>query len=218
MRELLVYRHPLTESNCYILARDGACVVIDPNDPVEVPALLLGRGWRPELVLLTHEHCDHMAGLEALRQQWPQSRVLCSEACDRGIQDPKRNMSQRMEVYLAFQGKTGVSYPPFVCRPADETFEAFYTMAWRGHRLRCVSLPGHTPGSICVFWDEKILFSGDYLLPGQEVILRLPGGSRADYETVTLPFLAALPPGLEVCPGHGDSFTLTGKELRGDDP
>ncbi len=218
MVQRVVYAHPLTESCCYVLAEGEACVVIDPNDPVEIPALLTAQGWQPELILLTHEHCDHMAGLEALREKWPRATVLCSERCSLGIQDKRLNMSQRMEVYLAFQGKAGVSYPPFVCRPADRTFGDTYMTEWRGHRLHCVAAPGHTPGSTCILWDERILFSGDYLLPGQEVILRLPGGSQEDYERVTRPFLAGLPQGLEVCPGHGACFILSGKELGGHEP
>lgn len=56
------------------------------------------------------------------------------------------------------------------------------------------------------------LFSGDYLIPGEEVILRLPGGSETDYRAVTEPILRGLPPGLRICPGHGEPYILTGKE------
>ena len=74
--------------------------------------------------------------------------------------------------------------------------------------MRCVPLPGHTPGSAGIFLDEAALFSGDYLL-AEETVLRLPGGSPEDYERVTRPFLAALPRGLAVWPGHGEGYTLT---------
>ena len=62
---------PLTESNCYLLGENGRAVVIDPNHPRGPLELLERLGWKPELILLTHEHCDHMAGLEALRRRWP---------------------------------------------------------------------------------------------------------------------------------------------------
>ena len=51
-----------------------------------------------------------------------------------------------------------------------------------------------------------------YLIPGEEVILRLPGGSETDYRAVTEPILRGLPPGLRICPGHGEPYILTGKE------
>ena len=209
MLELERQTDPLTESNCYLLGEGGGAVVIDPNDPVRVSARLEELGWTPELILLTHEHCDHMAGLEALRERWPQAVVVTSEACSAGIQSKRLNMTQLMEVYLTFRGKTGVSYPPFVCRPADRTYGDTWETVWRGHRLQCTALPGHTPGSAGIFLDGTTFFSGDYLIPGEEVILRLPGGSADDYNAHTKPFLDNLAPGLQICPGHGAPFTLT---------
>lgn len=206
--ELIVRTEPLAGSNCYLLGEAGRCVVIDPGDPAGPLQLLETLGWSPELVVLTHEHCDHMAGLEALRTRWPGLAVLASEKCSANLQSPRLNMSAMMEVYLTFHGKPGVRYPPFACRPAGLTYSDAYEHLWRGHRLRCVPLPGHTPGSAGVFWDETEFFSGDYLLPNEETVLRLPGGSEADYMAVTLPFLHGLPKGLLVHPGHGASYRL----------
>lgn len=206
--ELERLTQPLAESNCWLLAEDGHAVVIDPNDPKGPLELLERRGWDPELILLTHEHCDHMAGLEALRGRFPGARVVASEACSAGLGSTRLNMTAMMEVYLTFRGKPGVSCTPFTCAPADVTYHAPLELDWRGHRLRCVPLPGHTPGSAGIFWDEDVFFSGDYLIPGEEVILRLPGGDRETYLTRTKPFLDALPAGLRVCPGHREAFVL----------
>lgn len=208
MARLLTWTEPLSGSNCYLVEEGGGCLVVDPNDPRGPLSVLEERGWTPELVLLTHEHCDHMAGLEALRERWPQAKTIATAACSANLQNTRLNMSAMMEVYLTFHGKPGVRYPPFVCRAADTVYTQAYTTCWRGHSVRCVPLPGHTPGSAGIFLDETTLFSGDYLL-AEETVLRLPGGSREDYERVTKPFLAALPRGLTVRPGHGESYTLT---------
>ena len=207
---------PLTESNCYLLGENGRAVVIDPNHPRGPLELLERLGWKPELILLTHEHCDHMAGLEALRRRWPGVPAAATAACSANLQDKRLNMTQRMEVYLTFRGKPGVSYPPFVCAPAELPYEGRWETVWQGHRLQCEALPGHTPGSAGIFLDGVTFFSGDYLLPGEKVILRLPGGSKTDYLARTRPFLAQLPPGLRVCPGHGAPYTLTGEEWSQD--
>ena len=197
---------PLTESNCYLLEEDGACLCIDPNLPKVAEEVLPRLGWKPELVLLTHEHCDHMAGLAALREKYPEARVLATARCNEGIQNSRLNMSRIMEVYLHFNGHPNQKYAPFVCQPADEVIEDRAEFAWRGHHVRFVPLPGHTPGSSGIFMDQDVFFSGDYLLPDREVVLRLPGGNEEEYEKITKPFLDAIPKGYRICPGHGKRF------------
>ena len=80
---------------------------------------------------------------------------------------------------------------------------------WGGPGRGCTARPGPAPGRSGIFLDGTTFFSGDYLIPGEEVILRLPGGSADDYNTHTRPFLDNLAPGLQICPGHGAPFTLT---------
>lgn len=197
---------PLTESNCYVLAEGSSCVIIDPGESEKLLRLLAEKGWKPELLLLTHEHCDHMAGLEPLRDRFPEACFAATALCDEGVRNTRLNMSRIMEVYLHFRGKPGIHYDPFVCRPADRILEPHAVLSWRGHTLRFVPLPGHTPGSTGIFVDDEVFFCGDYLIPGEEPILRFPGGDREAYEAMTAPVLDALPHGLRICPGHGEPF------------
>ena len=208
MPQMVISVDPLTESNCYILAEEKKCVVIDPGESGRLFRTLEERGWEPELILLTHEHCDHMAGLDALRERYPHARFAATKICNDGIRNTRLNMSRIMEVYLYFRGKPGIHYDPFVCRPADEIIGEDAQILWRGHTLRIVSMPGHTPGSTGIFLDEKVFFSGDYLIPDEEPLLRFPGGDAESYEKITEPFLRSLPAGLHICPGHGEPFVL----------
>ena len=208
MLQTVISADPLTESNCYILAEENKCVVIDPGEYERLFQILEEHGWEPELILLTHEHCDHMAGLDALRDRYLQARFAATKVCNDGIQNTRLNMSRIMEVYLYFRGKSGIHYDPIVCRPADEIIEENEQLSWRGHTLRLVPMPGHTPGSVGIFLDERMFFSGDYLIPDEEPLLRFPGGDTDSYERVTEPFLNSLPAGIRVCPGHGDPFNL----------
>jgi len=199
---------PLTESNCYILAEEGRCVIIDPGESEGLFRILEKNCLEPDLILLTHEHCDHMAGLEALRQKYPRARFPATALCDAGIRNTRLNMSRMMEVYLFFRGKPGIHYDPFVCREADEIIPEDAVLRWRGHSFRFVPLPGHTPGSSGIFLDENIFFCGDYLIPGEEPIVRFPGGDAEAYEKITRPFLDSLPRGTVICPGHREKFIL----------
>ena len=211
MLQTVISVDPLTESNCYILAEDKKCVVIDPGESVHLLTTLDEHGWEPELILLTHEHCDHMAGLDALREAYPQAHFAAAKNCNDGIQNTRLNMSRIMDVYLYFRGKPGIHFDPIVCRPADEIIEENAQLSWRGHTLRLVPMPGHTPGSVGIFLDEKAFFSGDYLIPGEEPLLRFPGGDADSYEKITQPILRSLPAGIRVYPGHGEPFKLQKK-------
>ena len=51
---------PVTESNCYVIREEDKCMIIDPNDFTAIRELLQKWGLMPGLVLLTHEHCDHI--------------------------------------------------------------------------------------------------------------------------------------------------------------
>ena len=118
----------LTTSNCYILTQHNHTIIIDPNIFSSIDTYLIRHHSKPDLVILTHEHCDHISGLNELREKYPIS-VIASTHCSQGIQDPTANMTRIMESYLYFQsqGKTLVTYPKFTCKPADICFEDRYT-------------------------------------------------------------------------------------------
>lgn len=103
MLTMSTHRDSLTESNSYVLRCDNEALIIDPND-AEALANMLG-GARLTTIMLTHEHCDHIAGLSILRQEWPQAEVIASKACSNALDNVGLNMSRMMSVYLAFQGK-----------------------------------------------------------------------------------------------------------------
>jgi glyoxylase-like metal-dependent hydrolase (beta-lactamase superfamily II) len=76
-------------------------------------------------------------------------------------------------------------------------------------RLRTITTPGHTPGSICFRLEDKpLLFSGDTLFPGG------PGNTKTDlgdFDTIIESIdrrLFTLPPDLLVLPGHGADTTI----------
>ena len=66
---------PLTESNCYIFTSGSSALLIDPNNADLINTYAAEHHLVPEYVLLTHEHCDHIAGLNDLRSRWTLSVV-----------------------------------------------------------------------------------------------------------------------------------------------
>lgn len=205
---------PTTNSNCYIIEDGIHALIIDPNNFSLINAYIKARRLSPEWVLLTHEHCDHISGLNELRQHYS-FKVIAQAACSLGIQDKTLNMTRIMETYLYFKsnGTVLTSYPKFTCKPAELTFDKTYHWHWFTHQFTFLPAPGHTPGSTCILVNNTVLFSGDYFIPGEDVITRLPGGDAVIYEKIGKNILRALPENLRVYPGHGDTFFLT-KEVK----
>lgn len=202
-----------TGSNCYIIEENQKVIVIDPNQEDRLKMLIDQHKWDVKEIFLTHEHCDHIKGLNSLRN-YCNAPVVAQEECSKGMQDSVRNMSRIMGTYLYFKNKVIEEYEPFVCGEADVTFLKERFWCFEGHELRAVSLPGHTPGSSCLILDKTRLFSGDYLLPGETAVTRLPGGNTEDYEEITKPKLRKFPLGMFVYPGHGECFSLNEEVMK----
>lgn len=204
---------PVTESNCYVIREENSCMIIDPNDFQAIRGMLQKCNTMPKLVLLTHEHCDHIGGLNELRKAYP-AIVAATEACSEGIGNKTRNMSRMMETFLYFKSgeKKFVHYPPFQCEKADLTFNECLCCKFATKELQLIPLPGHTPGSMVIRYDG-CLFCGDYLLPGDKVVTRLPGGDGDAYKRYAKPWLKAIPDGTWIFPGHGEPFQMN-REVR----
>ncbi len=200
---------PLTDSNCYLIEEEGHVLIIDPNQKEEITDIVKKHQWVIDYVLLTHEHCDHMQGLNNLRRTY-KFQVIAQEKCSKNLGNRIKNMSGMMGTYLYFKSgqKEIISYDPVICDPADLTFCHQYELLWKGHRLEFTSVPGHTEGSCCIRMDQNTLFSGDYLLPGGEDHTIFPGGSKEDYERYAKPWLSNLENGLHIYPGHGKDYIL----------
>ena len=176
------------QTNCYILAQGDRCLVIDPGEEADkVLGFLEKQGLTLEAILLTHGHFDHVGAVKTLAAETDCRVYLCQEE-------------------LALPG-------------AMTAGPLFYTDFYKeGDRLTLAGLsfevlhtPGHTPGSVCLRFDEH-LFSGDTLFAGSCGRTDFPGSSPRDM-VCSLSRLAKLEDHLRVYPGHGSSTTI-GEEKR----
>lgn len=203
------------DSNSYLLEEEGHVIIIDGCSGAELIRLIRSREWTVDQLLLTHEHFDHIWYLEELRKVFGMPVVAC-ELCSQRIQDVKANLSNIADVLYYF--KTGIvregRSESFTCGPADITYDDEMEMEWRGHSLLFQRLPGHSPASTIITLDpgrpESVVFTGDYLIQGEEEILRLKDGSPEDYEAAARPVLEQIPAGTMICPGHGPMYRMGG--------
>ena len=204
MIEIRRYVSSLLSSNMYVVAEGDHAIVIDPFDDTSP-----GDGLIIDYIFLTHEHYDHISGVNAWKEK-TQAPVLCSKPCSENIQNPKKNLANHFREFCELQtwmdlDEIPPSNPEYICS-ADESFLDELTVSWQGHAFELFEIPGHSLGSIGIMLDGTDFFSGDSLMENCEIELRMPGGSRKKWEAIGKKKLEGLPDGIRVWPGHFDSF------------
>jgi len=181
-----------SENNCNSFLIDGAKkILVDPGHRhlfQHVKRGLAQIETTPEqidVVLVTHGHPDHleMVGAFGPATQWAMSRV-------------------DYEFVMKYIGShMKLPGPAFFLQEGD--------LAIGDKDFRVILTPGHSPGSICLYWPEKkALFTGDVVFSQSIGRTDLPGGSGKHLKE-SISRLAELD--VEVlCPGHGD--VVAGRE------
>ena len=148
-------------------------------------------------ILATHGHLDHLWGAAWATEQW-HTPVLMHEA--------DIPMAQAMQTQYNLFGIRATPQP-FPIEPLNSQLSTFNS------QLSILHTPGHTPGSICLYWqEEKVLISGDTLFRMGYGRTDLPGGDMGQMID-SLRRLFTLPDDTRVYPGHGDCTTI-GAEKR----
>ena len=144
-------------------------------------------------IVATHGHLDHLWGAKWATERW-QTPVLMHEA-----DIPMARAMQDQYTLFGIPGK-------------PEPFPINSLTAEGG--LSVLPTPGHTPGSVCLYWPaEKLLLSGDTLFCMGYGRTDLPGGSYADL-IESIRTLFDLPSDVIVYPGHGESTTIGAETHR----
>lgn len=212
-----VYRFSMAviHSSMYLIPAESSCLVVDPCVSAEAEGLLRESSVRECLVLLTHEHYDHISGVNWLRERLP-CQVVCSEKCAGRIADPRKNGAAYFEALTLRKSERERAVMEsfldagYVCR-ADWMYSGQAELRWKDLTLNLREAPGHSPGSQIIEVGKHWYFTGDSLIPGERIITRLPGGSRKAYEEETRPYLEAIAPESILFPGHGGETIFSGQ-------
>ena len=190
----------------YVIEENEHAIVIDPARNT-----LPGKGLIVDYLIVTHEHYDHISGVNAWKDVY-HTRLLCSKACAERLGDPRKNRARHFDAFCEMQtwiklGKLPEIDTAYVCY-ADKTFKDETSFFWQNHQFRLLEVPGHSPGGIGIYLDNEFFFSGDSLIKDYEVELRFPGGSRKQWLEIGEPRIKAVPKGTRIFPGHFGSFIL----------
>lgn len=205
--EIFSFSFQPIDSRMYVIIEDSSTIIIDPCICEEADNLLVSKHIKDVRIILTHEHYDHISGVNHFVNQYS-CPVLCSLICSRNIEDPKKNISKYYDVLLRLNGKENIlPTMPYSCK-ATNTFTHEMTFLWKKHQFYLVETPGHSEGSICIVIDKKHIFTGDSLIKGRETITKIKGGSKEKYNNMTWPYLGKLDKNMYVYPGHGEAGRL----------
>jgi glyoxylase-like metal-dependent hydrolase (beta-lactamase superfamily II) len=190
--------------NCYLIGKAPRIAIVDPGGESERIAETIDRnGWKPEAILLTHGHIDHVAHCCHLAERYALPVYM-----------------HRADLFLL----QSAQFPEFAmmlgARPCPEPtgyLDESVRVEVAGLRLRVLHTPGHTPGSVCLIDDE----SGEALV-GDTVFYRgvgrtdLPGGDFAKLADSVRERLFAVEGDFRLWPGHGPETRL--EEERQENP
>jgi hydroxyacylglutathione hydrolase len=186
------------QCNCSIIGDEATreAMVIDPGDDIDdVLALIRKHNLTVKQIVITHAHIDHVGGAMKLRAATGAPILL------------NQNDFALLKMLDEQAGWIGVAAPGKV--EIDHSVTTGETVSAGSHTAQILHTPGHTEGSICLYFaPEKKLIAGDTLFAGSIGRTDLPGGSMQKIMRSLHDTVLALPDETVVVPGHGELTTI----------
>ncbi len=188
------------ETNCYILRESETakdCLIVDVGlEPSRLIDFSRQNKLNAVAIVLTHGHIDHIAGVAALRAEFPNIKVYIHKLDADMLTEAHSNLSVMMGA-------------AFSTEPADIFVEEKGVIGEAGIKLEVLHTPGHTPGGICLYSkDEGIVFTDDSLFADSIGRTDFPDGSMEKLITSIREKLVTLPDDTIIYPGHGPTTTI----------
>jgi hydroxyacylglutathione hydrolase len=186
------------QCNCSILGDEQTheAMVIDPGDQIEgILEILRQEKLTLKQIVITHAHIDHVGGAMKLKAATGAPILM------------NQNDSALLKMLDVQASWVGMRPPGAV--EIDEPVTHGQVLKIGEISSSVIHTPGHTEGSICVYFpEEKKLIAGDTLFAGSIGRTDLPGGSMDKIMRSLHTQVLALPNETEVIPGHGPVTTI----------
>src|SRR5690554_1635733 len=122
-------------TNCYLVYEKEEVLIIDPGgDPDAIISFVSGEKLRPQAILLTHAHFDHIGAVDVIRNYYDVD-VYIHEDEEDWLEDASLNGSFQFMGKEITTPKAERLLTPGILQLASLTFEVLHT-------------PGHSPGSV----------------------------------------------------------------------
>jgi hydroxyacylglutathione hydrolase len=188
----------ILQCNCSIIGDETTreAMVIDPGDDIQdILNIVRKHSLQVKQIVVTHAHIDHVGGAMKLRAATGAAILL-------------NQSDYELLKILDVQAKwIGAPTPEKV--EIDRSVTTGETVAAGSHTAQVLHTPGHTEGSICLYFAaEKKLIAGDTLFAGSIGRTDLPGGSMRKILNSLHGTVLELPDDTVVFPGHGELTTI----------
>lgn len=197
-------------TNAYIVSvGKKECIIIDPGaegdkicDRLEVLNL------QPQAILFTHGHIDHTAAAGRILEKYKADMPVGIHKADEGFLAASGEDTNR-ETFAVFGNQGAEAMTELYADTPKATFYLEDGKAILESDLIVIHTPGHTPGSISIYSEErKIVFSGDTLFFKGVGRTDIPGADREALEASIEKKLFSLPAETRLFPGHGPNSTI----------
>ncbi|HEY1938837.1 MAG TPA: MBL fold metallo-hydrolase [Candidatus Angelobacter sp.] len=186
------------QCNCSVIGDEQTheAMVIDPGDQIEgILEILRQEKLTLKQIVITHAHIDHVGGAMKLKAATGASILMNKD---------DYALLKMLDMQAAWIGMR----PPGDVQ-VDEAVGQGRVLKIGEISSSVIHTPGHTEGSICVYFpEEKKLIAGDTLFAGSIGRTDLPGGSMEKIMRSLHTQVLALPDETEVVPGHGPVTTI----------
>ncbi len=183
-------------TNCYFISKKNKDIfIIDPGDEAKkIINFIEKHNFKPKYMLATHAHWDHFLAANQLSKKYKINLLINQK--DELILDSNSQIASEI-TDQTIQLPMHIEY-------IDNTHDCFADFD-----LKCISTPGHSPGSISLYNPKnKFAIVGDTLfahqIPGRT---DLPGGNEKQIKN-SIHKLKQLPATTLFYPGHGKKFTI----------
>lgn len=187
------------QTNCFVLEdlEDGDCWLIDAGDrPGEMLEYVQQQELVPTKLVLTHAHADHIAGVAAVRELFPELSIYLHPSEHDWMTDTGLNLSANWGY-------------PVVMPEATHELEHGSTLKLGPRVITVRHTPGHSPGGVVLYCAEaQMAVVGDTLFAGSVGRTDFPTSDEpALYQSVREQ-LFTLPDETVIFPGHGPASTI----------